>query len=121
MALEAINASTTPWNYNLDLRLDKSFSFGDYGLTVFARVRNLLDARNVLNVYQATGSADDDGFISDAVYSDAFVSFGEMIQMEMVSLTMRKCTEQSILIMMNHTGYILMNILLAHLDKHSSV
>ena len=40
----------------------------------FARVRNLLDARNVLNVYQATGSADDDGFISDAVYSDAFVS-----------------------------------------------
>ena len=73
-ALEAINASTTPWNYNLDLRLDKSFSFGDYGLTVFARVRNLLDARNVLNVYQATGSADDDGFISDAVYSDAFVS-----------------------------------------------
>ena len=37
-------------------------------------MRNLLDARNVLNVYQATGSADDDGFISDAVYSDAFVS-----------------------------------------------
>ncbi len=72
-ALEAINASTTPWNYNLDLRVDKDFKFGGYGLTVFARVRNLLDVRNVLNVYQATGSADDDGFISDGVYSAAFV------------------------------------------------
>ncbi|MBH09836.1 MAG: hypothetical protein CMG74_05655 [Candidatus Marinimicrobia bacterium] len=72
-ALEAVNSSTTPWNYNLDLRIDKNFRFGNYGLTVFARVRNLLDARNILNVYQATGSADDDGFISDAVYSGSFV------------------------------------------------
>ena len=72
-ALEAINASTTPWNYNLDLRVDKTFNFSGVGLTVFARVRNLLDARNILNVYQATGSADDDGFISDAVYSSAFI------------------------------------------------
>ena len=72
-ALEAINASTTPWNYNLDMRIDKSFRFGNYGLTVFARVRNLLDARNILNVYQATGSADDDGFISDAVYAQGFI------------------------------------------------
>ena len=72
-ALEAINSSTTPGNYNLDLRVDKTFNLAGYGLTVFARVRNLLDARNVLNVYQATGSADDDGFISDGVYSGAFV------------------------------------------------
>ena len=72
-ALEAINSSTTPWNYNLDLRVDKTFNLAGYGLTVFARVRNLLDARNVLNVYQATGSADDDGFISDGVYSGGFV------------------------------------------------
>ena len=60
-------------SYNLDMRIDKSFRFGNYGLTVFARVRNLLDARNILNVYQATGSADDDGFISDAVYAQGFI------------------------------------------------
>jgi len=72
-ALEPIGASQTPWVYNLDLKLDKRFAFGNYGLTVFARVNNLLDRRNALNVYQATGSADDDGFISDDVYSQSFI------------------------------------------------
>jgi len=55
------------------LKLDKRFAFGDYGVTVFARVNNLFDRRNALNVYQATGSADDDGFISSEVYSQAFI------------------------------------------------
>jgi len=72
-ALEPIGASTTPWVYNLDLKLDKQFSFGNYGLTVFARVNNLLDRRNALNVYQASGSADDDGFYGNQVYSQAFI------------------------------------------------
>ena len=30
-ALEAINSSTTPWNYNLDLRVDKTFNLAGYG------------------------------------------------------------------------------------------
>jgi len=72
-ALEPIGASTTPWVYNLDLKLDKQFSFGNYGLTVFARVNNLLDRRNALNVYQASGSADDDAFYGNQVYSQAFI------------------------------------------------
>ena len=72
-ALEPIGASTTPWVYNLDLKMDKRFAFGNYGLTVFARVNNLLDRRNALNVYQATGSADDDGFYGNEVYSQAFI------------------------------------------------
>jgi len=72
-ALEPIGASQTPWVYNVDLKLDKRFAFGSYGVTVFARVNNLLDRRNALNVYQATGSADDDGFISSEVYSQAFI------------------------------------------------
>ena len=55
-ALEPIGSSTTPWVYNLDLKMDKRFDIGGYGLTVFARVNNLLDRRNALNVYQATGS-----------------------------------------------------------------
>ena len=77
-ALEPIGASTTPWVYNLDLKMDKRFAFGNYGLTVFARVNNLLDRRNALNVYQATGSADDDGFYGNEVYSQAFIDqYGE--------------------------------------------
>ncbi|MGY8716145.1 MAG: hypothetical protein ACKVI6_06865, partial [Candidatus Poseidoniales archaeon] len=72
-ALEPVGASTTPWVYNLDLKLDKDFTFGNYGLKVFARVNNLLDRRNALNVYQATGSASDDGFYGNDVYSESFV------------------------------------------------
>lgn len=72
-ALEPVGASTTPWVYNLDLKLDKDFTFGNYSLKVFARVNNLLDRRNALNVYQATGSASDDGFYGNEVYSESFV------------------------------------------------
>ena len=72
-ALEPVGASTTPWVYNLDLKLDKDFTFAGYGLKVFARVNNLLDRRNALNVYQATGSASDDGFYGNDVYSESFV------------------------------------------------
>ena len=36
-------------------------------------VNNLLDRRNALNVYQATGSASDDGFYGNDVYSESFV------------------------------------------------
>ena len=53
--------------------LDKRFDIGGYGLTVFARVNNLLDRRNALNVYQATGSATDDGFYGNDVYSASFI------------------------------------------------
>ena len=72
-ALEPVGASTTPWVYNLDLKLDKDFTFGGYQLKVFARVNNLLDRRNAINVYQATGSATDDGFYGNDVYSQSFV------------------------------------------------
>tara|TARA_Y100001970_G_scaffold29085_1_gene35888 strand:+ start:1407 stop:4523 length:3117 start_codon:yes stop_codon:yes gene_type:complete len=73
-ALEPIGSSTTPWVYNLDFKMDKRFEFGGYGFTVFARINNLLDRRNSLNVYQATGSSSDDGFYGNDVYSESFIS-----------------------------------------------
>lgn len=72
-ALEAIGSSMTPWTFEIDLRIDKRINLGSVGLTLFARVTNLLNTRNVLNVYQATGSGDDDGFISDITYYGDFV------------------------------------------------
>ncbi len=72
-ALEPIGDSQTPWIFNTDLRMDKTFSVSMVDVTVFMRVNNLFDRRNVLNVYQATGSGDDDGFITDPVYSQSFI------------------------------------------------
>ena len=73
-ALEAIGSSSTPWTFDADLRLDKHINLGFAGLTVFMRITNLFDTRNVLNVYQASGSGDDDGFISSEVYSGDFIT-----------------------------------------------
>lgn len=68
----SINGARLPWTFNVDLRIDKSFSLNKgedkrpLYLNVYFRVQNLFDTRNIINVYSATGSADDDGFIASA-------------------------------------------------------
>ncbi|MCB9040000.1 MAG: TonB-dependent receptor [Lewinellaceae bacterium] len=60
----AVNGARKPWNFTLNLRLDKNFDLGSQlGLNVYVRVSNLLDRSNVINVYEATGSPEDDGFL----------------------------------------------------------
>jgi hypothetical protein len=67
--VEPINNSVTPWVYQLDLRVDKSFSIGSVNVNVYAYVQNLLNTKNVVNVYYRTGNAYDDGWLSDPVAS----------------------------------------------------
>ena len=78
-ALEAINTSTTPWTSMFDLRLDKTFNvYGELDATVYMRVNNLFNTKNVINVFQKTGSAEDDGFLSDpSVSGDVVNRLGE--------------------------------------------
>ncbi len=60
----SINGARKPWNFTVNLRVDKTFTVADdYGMNVYVRVSNLLDRQNVLNVYTATGSPQDDGFL----------------------------------------------------------
>jgi len=64
--VEPLNASNTPPNFNVDLKIDKTFKLTDrLGLNVNFRVLNLFDTRNVLNVYSRSGAADDDGYLAD--------------------------------------------------------
>lgn len=66
--------SRLPWQFRLDLRVDKDFYFkmkkdaGDNAkgayLNVYLQVLNLLNTRNVINVYPYTGNADDDGYLT---------------------------------------------------------
>lgn len=75
VAAEQLNASTTPWNFLTDLRLDKWFNLTE-GLraNVYMRVNNLFNSQNVINVYQATGNASDDGFLSNPERSGATIA-----------------------------------------------
>ncbi len=63
-----INGARLPWNIALNLRVDKNFAFFNENgrgvdMNVYLRVSNLLDRRNIIDVYPATGSPTDDGFL----------------------------------------------------------
>ncbi len=68
----AINGARLPFNLTLNLRADKNFTLTSASaanpifLNVYVRVQNLLDARNILGVYSATGSPDDDGYLASS-------------------------------------------------------
>jgi len=60
----SVNGARQPWNVTLNLRVDKTFTIREnLGLNMYCRISNLLDRRNIQNVYPVTGSATDDGFL----------------------------------------------------------
>ncbi|MGB3947637.1 MAG: hypothetical protein WBM13_06615, partial [Bacteroidia bacterium] len=68
-----VNGSSLPWNFKFDLRVDKDIELvwkkdGEErkrsNLNVYLQVLNLLNTKNIINVYKATGSPDDDGYIA---------------------------------------------------------
>lgn len=66
-----INGARLPWNVALNLRVDRDFTLfpetnGNRGvlLNAYLRVSNLLDRRNIISVYPASGQPNDDGFLA---------------------------------------------------------
>jgi hypothetical protein len=80
----SINGSNMPWQYQADLRIDKTFMFNfnknkkdENGktkaakmgyLTVYLDIQNLFNFKNIISVYDYTGNPDDDGYLSAAAY-----------------------------------------------------
>ncbi len=69
------NGSRIPASFRFDLRVDKDFTFtmggkkeGSKGrdafVNVYLQVLNLLNSKNIVGVYNATGNPDDDGYLS---------------------------------------------------------
>lgn len=61
---EPLNNSLSPWNFNIDLNVNKVFYLGRINLDLYVNVLNLLNTKNVINVYPMTGVAEDDGWLS---------------------------------------------------------
>ncbi|MBC6995265.1 TonB-dependent receptor [Neolewinella lacunae] len=60
----AINGSRQPLTLTLNGQVSKDITFGQNSqVNIYFRVSNILDRRNVLNVYSATGSPTDPGFL----------------------------------------------------------
>ena len=62
----AVNGATTPWFYEVDLRIDKTVDISDFEVNFYVYVMNLLNTKNVINVYDQTGNAYTDGFLSSS-------------------------------------------------------
>ncbi len=65
----SINGARQPWTFSIDMRVDKGFVIPTTDptkplrLNVSLRILNLLDTRNVRNVYSVSGSPYDSGFL----------------------------------------------------------
>lgn len=73
----SINGSRLPWQFTLDLNIDKNFllNFGGEGenaktanLNIYFWISNLLNTQNINSVYRFTGVPDDDGYLAAAQY-----------------------------------------------------
>jgi outer membrane receptor protein involved in Fe transport len=64
--VEPPNASTTPWVFNIDLNWNKVFYFTGLNFELYVNVLNLLNTKQVINVYPQTGTPFDDGWLKSA-------------------------------------------------------
>ncbi len=76
-----INSSRLPWTFLVNVQVDKDFNLAGpeaprpLFMNVYLRISNVLDRRNIINVYRFTGSPTDDGFLSSA-RGQAFLESG---------------------------------------------
>ena len=82
---EELNASRTPWNFQIDARLDKSFKVGPLDMNLYIWVINLLDTKNVEDVFIQSGSAYDNGYLGTQEGRkrvDSYAAYGEVFGQE---------------------------------------
>ncbi len=71
----ALNGNRNPWNFTLNGQIEKNFDIaGKSRLNVYFRVSNILDRRNIISVYSATGAPDDPGFLQSSFGQDQLES-----------------------------------------------
>lgn len=71
LGLITINEDRLPWILNADARIDKSFNISlgteensrRLNFNVFLRAENLFNTRNIVNVFNVSGSAETDGYL----------------------------------------------------------
>ncbi|MBX7182848.1 MAG: carboxypeptidase regulatory-like domain-containing protein [Bacteroidia bacterium] len=83
----AINGSRYPVNFNIDLRIDKDFYFKvgkkagegedkrkEYSFNLYLQILNLLNTKNVYDVYSYTGNPNDDGYLTASEFQNSINS-----------------------------------------------
>ena len=61
------NSQNQPWTFRVDMKADKTININEnMSVNVYVQVLNLLDKKNVINIFTSTGRPDDDGFLAVA-------------------------------------------------------
>ena len=72
----SLNGSRLPWQFRINMKVNKEFEIKwnekkSSRLNVYLQVQNLLDAKNIITVYRATGNPEDDGYLTSAAAQNA--------------------------------------------------
>ncbi len=72
----SLNGSRLPWQFRVNMKVNKEFEIKwnknkSSFLNVYLQVQNLLDAKNIINTYRATGNPEDDGYLTSAAAQNA--------------------------------------------------
>ena len=73
----SVNGARLPWYFRVNMRVWKDFTFvvgkkkekaddkRELALQIYLQIQNLLNSKNPVSVYRYTGTANDDGFLTD--------------------------------------------------------
>ncbi len=75
----SLNGSRLPWQFRVNAKINKEFEIKwsdkkSSHINVYVQVQNLFDARNIINVYRATGNPEDDGYLTAAASQNSIES-----------------------------------------------
>jgi outer membrane receptor protein involved in Fe transport len=59
-----VNSQNGPWTYRLDLKANKTFAIAKLSFDVYVWVINVFDRKNVVEVYEGSGLADNTGWLA---------------------------------------------------------
>jgi len=67
----SLNGSRLPWQFRLNAKFNKNFEIKwtkkkSSFVNTYLQIQNLLDAKNIISVYRATGNPEDDGYLTAA-------------------------------------------------------
>ena len=72
-----VGSAQGPWTYQLDMKVDKTFTLAGVRLNAYVWVINLLDNTNANWVYPGTGEADNDGYLDTVAGTNFLRTWGE--------------------------------------------
>lgn len=75
--IEPIGSSTTPWQFRLDLRLDKTVELGLLSANFYIYIQNLLNLDNPTAVFARTGDPKNDGWLSTDLGVAQVATYGQ--------------------------------------------